>query len=90
MFEYERVYAENTLTNNEVNWYFEAREGDCGPYSTKSEALSMLDAFIQECIHLGKTGGREENLKPCQDVVVSKRRRFFYPAGNELHLNLVN
>jgi hypothetical protein len=90
MFEYERVYSENTFTSNEVKWYFEAREGDCGPYNTKSEALAMLDAFIQECIGLGKTGGRNVNIQPSQDVVVNKRRRFFYPAQNDIHINLVN
>jgi transposase len=88
MFEYERVYAENIITSNEVKWFFEAREGDCGPYETKAQALAMLDAFIQECIQLGKTGGRDVNIKPCQDVVVNKRHKFFYPAEGDLHLDM--
>ncbi|MGD0961130.1 MAG: hypothetical protein ABSB19_15090 [Methylomonas sp.] len=87
MFDYERVYSEKKVSTGEVSWYFQAREGDCGPYDTKEEAQSMLYEFVQECIRSGATGGRNPNAKPFLEVKINKRPKFIYSAGNVLALN---
>jgi hypothetical protein len=86
MIEYERVFSENVLPLGEVKWFFEAREGDCGPYETKCQALAMLDAFILECISKKNTGGRAPDAKPCLEIKQHKTR-FIYPFPNELSLS---
>jgi hypothetical protein len=39
-------------------WFFRAREGVNGPYSTRDDAVKALLAFIKRCIESGQTGGR--------------------------------
>ncbi|WP_347989449.1 hypothetical protein [Methylomonas sp. AM2-LC] len=87
MVEYERVFSENCLPAGDVKWYFEAREGDCGPYETKCQAMAMLDAFINECISKKNTGGRAPDAKPCLEVMPNNKTRFIYPFPNELSLS---
>jgi len=59
MFDVDRIFYISNKENGKVEWYFQAREGNSGPYKSKKEAQLMLQAFIKECIEYGDTGGRE-------------------------------
>ena len=47
-FRSERVFAMNG------QWYFGAREGDCGPFRTQDIARAALARFINEKVELDK------------------------------------
>ncbi len=59
MFNVDRVFYTSNEESGKVEWYFQAREGNSGPYESKKEAQLMLQAFIKECIAHGDTGGRD-------------------------------
>ncbi|MCX7100341.1 MAG: DUF6316 family protein [Methylobacter sp.] len=61
MFKADRIFYINNLRNGKVEWYFQAREGDVGPYKSKEEAQTVLKEYIAECIKQGNTGGRNPN-----------------------------
>lgn len=65
MFKADRTFYINNDKTGEVEWYFQAREGNAGPYASKQEAQLMLQEFIKECIEHGDKGGRttEEESK---------------------------
>jgi hypothetical protein len=63
MFTPERVFSIKNPTTGDVTWYFQAREGDFGPYESKAEAKSMLKDYIEDCIKTGNDGGRNEREK---------------------------
>jgi hypothetical protein len=84
MFEVDRTFYINNQSNGKVEWYFQAREGDSGPYESKKEAQLMLKAFIQECIEKNKTGGRNPNETQAAQPVLNTgpRPKFkFRPKG---------
>ena len=58
MFEVDRTYYVNNGKTGKIEWYFQAREGNSGPYESKQEAQLMLQEFIKENIEYGNTGGR--------------------------------
>lgn len=58
MFKVDRVYSLKNHKTGMTDWYFQAREGNVGPYQSKQRAEMMLNKFIQNCIELGHTGGR--------------------------------
>jgi len=66
MFKPDRIYSITNPNTHKISWYFQAREGDFGPYSSKQEAQLMLKEYIAECVELGKTGGRQvdESIGP--------------------------
>lgn len=57
MFNADRTFYINNEKTGEVEWYFQAREGNAGPYASKQEAQLMLQEFIKECIEHGDKGG---------------------------------
>jgi len=59
MFEVDRVFYTSNEQSGKVEWFFQAREGNSGPYESKKEAQLMLQEFIKERIADGNTGGRE-------------------------------
>jgi hypothetical protein len=63
MFEINRTFSINNQNNGNVEWYFQAREGNSGPYSSEEEAQTMLKYFIKERIEQKNTGGRDSNEK---------------------------
>ena len=82
MFEVDRTFYINNQSTGENEWYFQAREGDCGPYESKKEAQIMLNAFINECIEQKKTGGREPGQSAQPTFNPRPRPKFkFKPKG---------
>jgi hypothetical protein len=59
MFDVDRVFYTSNAESGRVEWYFQAREGNSGPYQSKKEAQLMLQEFIKERIADGDTGGRD-------------------------------
>ena len=59
MFEADRTFYINNEKTGEIEWYFQAREGNAGPYASKQEAQLMLQEFFKECIEYGDTGVRK-------------------------------
>jgi len=58
MFKTDRIFSCFNLDSGLTDWFFNAREGICGPYSSKEEASKFLKKFIQKNIVLGDDGGR--------------------------------
>lgn len=59
MFKADRTYSVKNQKTGMTEWYFQAREGNAGPYHSKKKAEMKLNKFIQTCIKFGYTGGRE-------------------------------
>ena len=55
MFKVDRTFYIANITG-EAEWYFQAREGNVGPYASKQEAHLMLQEFIKENIESKNTG----------------------------------
>jgi hypothetical protein len=82
MFEVDRTFCINNQSTGKIEWYFQAREGDSGPYESKKEAQTMLKAFIKECIELKKTGGRNPEQSTQPTFISAPRPKFkFRPKG---------
>jgi len=65
MFTADRTFSLQNKKTGLQEWYFQAREGNVGPYRTKKQAEEMLKKFIDTCIAAGATGGRDsENENP--------------------------
>jgi hypothetical protein len=64
MFKVERIFSVKNQKSGLTEWYFQAREGDVGPYKSKTDAATMLKSFIKKCIETGYTGGREKDANP--------------------------
>lgn len=62
MFKPSRIFAVKNLTTGKNDWYFQAREGNIGPFTSSSQAEYTLERFVQHCIELGQTGGRSPSL----------------------------
>lgn len=84
MFKADRIYSLKNAQTGKLNWFFQAREGDSGPYETKQEAEIMLKEYIEECIETGNAGGRNKD-EPQQkfatfDPNSVNKPRFRYPG----------
>lgn len=63
MFKPERIFSSRNPNTGNSEWYFQAREGNVGPYKTRIQAELMLKKFIETCIELKHTGGRQQENK---------------------------
>lgn len=63
MFQADRVFSERVPSSGATEWFFLAREGIVGPYSSKETASNELQDFINRCIQAGSTGGRNRGKK---------------------------
>ena len=71
MFKPDRIFSTQHQKNGRPEWYFQAREGNVGPYETREQATFMLKKFIKTCIELRHTGGREqESINPLAELHV--------------------
>jgi hypothetical protein len=61
MFKADRTFSIKNEKTGLPEWYFQAREGNAGPFESKQEAQVALKEFIKACIATGNTGGREPN-----------------------------
>ena len=57
-FEIDRTFSFRNPDAGLMEWFFNAREGICGPYSSKEEASKFLKEFIKKNIELCDDGGR--------------------------------
>lgn len=58
MFELDRTFSQYSAKTGLTEWYFNAREGVCGPYPTKQKAAAELEAFIKRQKKTNDDGGR--------------------------------
>ena len=58
MFKTDRIFSCFNLDSGLTDWFFNAREGICGPYSSKEEASKFLKEFTKKNIELCDDGGR--------------------------------
>lgn len=65
MTQTERVYS-CTVETGLTKWFFPAREGIFGPFSSKETALDALDVFVKTCIKKQEDGGRISGINPLQ------------------------
>lgn len=61
MFEIERVYGQHNEKTGLTDWFFPAREGVFGPFTSKTTASQALEEFKKDCIVNGSDGGRNPN-----------------------------
>lgn len=81
MFRSARIYIQRNLKTGMTEWFFKAREGSFGPFTSKYLAQQELNAFINRCIENGDDGGRQFDLKNPEsssepkDLVISKHKK---------------
>ncbi len=69
MFKPNRIFSTQNPKTGLPEWYFQSREGNVGPYPTKQQAELMLKQFIETCIALRQTGGREQENKNSSEAL---------------------
>jgi len=57
----ERIFQGESNQSSQEEWFYRAREGIGGPYSSMDEAASALLSFINFCKDNGFSGGRNDN-----------------------------
>jgi hypothetical protein len=60
MFKADRVFSQRNPVTGKIEWFFQTREGNIGPYETRDAAQHMLKEFIGRCIATGDDGGRNK------------------------------
>ncbi len=60
MFEAHRIYVQTNTNTGLTEWFFKAREGTFGPYTSEESAVSALNDFVAQRIKAGEDGGRSE------------------------------
>jgi len=61
MFESDRIFSCRNPDTGLMDWFFSARDGIYGPYSSKEHATEDLKDFIQHYIKTGDDGGRTKS-----------------------------
>ncbi len=81
MFKAERVFSHRNPETGLIQWFFHAREGNIGPFSSKKQATEELKFFIKTCIENGDDGGRKSDKKntklslvPMHDVAYMRKK----------------
>lgn len=59
MFELDRTFCQLNGKTGMMEWFFSAREGLYGPFSSKEKTLKELDKFIKFNIKNSNDGGRK-------------------------------
>lgn len=81
MFEIERIYGQHNEKTGLTDWFFPAREGVFGPFTSKAIASQALEAFKNDCIANANNGGRTVNkgsklsLLPLDSCLYQPRQR---------------
>lgn len=60
MFKVERVYCQCNFKTGSNEWFFVAREGVFGPYTSKVIAQKALTVMVNHCIDNADDGGRNQ------------------------------
>lgn len=61
MFEIDRTFCQRNNKTGLMEWFFQAREGLVGPYSSKQIAIEELNIFIGRRSTSGDDGGRSSS-----------------------------
>ncbi len=61
MLNTKRIYSTINTETGIMKWYFQAREGNIGPFSSKPEAVSGLKEFLLNVVKNGQEGNRDIN-----------------------------
>jgi len=72
MFKSDRIFSQSNPNTGMLEWFFSAREGVFGPFSSKEKATHELNAFVQNAIKTGEDGGRNSNKKTNKLSLVPK------------------
>ena len=75
MFKADRVFSVQNPINASNEWFFQAREGNIGPYGSKNQAELMLKNFIKSCVETEHTGGRGQDTR--ESSLQFQSRSFF-------------
>lgn len=62
MFDIERIYGQHNDRTGLTDWFFPAREGVFGPFTSKAAASQALEEFKRDCIVNDNDGGRNSNV----------------------------
>jgi hypothetical protein len=84
MFTPDKIFATQNQKAGKPEWYFQAREGNVGPYETRNQAELMLKKFIETCIELGYSGGRKQESKN-SPAAVKIQSFLHYELKGDLH-----
>lgn len=57
-----RIFAQRNHETGDMDWYFESREGDFGPYDSEDAANANLLRHIDRCQCRNLDGGRKFEL----------------------------
>lgn len=63
MFKSDRIFSQSNPNTGMTEWFFSAREGFFGPFSSKEQATQELNAFVQNAVKNGEDGGRKTKKK---------------------------
>ncbi|CAG1020354.1 hypothetical protein DOJK_00279 [Patescibacteria group bacterium] len=73
VFKLDRTFCQRNMQTGLMEWFFYAREGVFGPYSSKEITKKELKEFIERRMALGDDGGRSNikktNNKPSLSLV---------------------
>lgn len=58
MFKVDRIFSVLNQNTGAIEWYFQAREGNSGPFQSRQHAELVLEHFVKTCVESGDTGGR--------------------------------
>lgn len=84
MFEIERVYGQHNNRTGLTEWFFSAREGIYGPFSSKEDAFEELGNFKKFNLENSNDGGRNLNnisklsLLPLEGCMYKTRQRGYF------------
>ncbi len=71
MFSVNRTFSTHNQKTGTIDWYFQAREGNCGPFPSQESAELRLNEFKIRCAKNKDDGGRNS-----RDVIPNRN------AGN--------
>ena len=69
VFTENRTFALRSKESGEMEWYFNSREGDIGPYRSEELAKTKLIRHIERCQHRNLDGGRRFELARTKKAV---------------------
>jgi len=78
MFEIDRIFSQSNPKTGMMEWYFSAREGLFGPFSSREKATQELNSFVKNAIKTGDDGGRKKGKKSADKLSLVPMHDFAY------------
>lgn len=63
MFKFDRTFPQSNPETDLMEWFFNAREGIYGPFSSKEKAVKAFEEFIKSNVEFSDDGGRSSRSK---------------------------